>query len=34
MSIYILLEYIEEAEELGIEPSWDGLKTYKKIWRD
>lgn len=30
MSIYILIEYVEKCLEQGKEPSFDGLKEYKK----
>lgn len=30
MSIYVLKAYVEECFELGIEPSFEGLKKYYK----
>lgn len=34
MSIYILLEYVGECKERGLEPTFIGLKEFKKLWRD
>ena len=34
MSIYILLEYVEECRDRGLEPTFAGLKEFKKLWRD
>lgn len=35
MSIYILEDYIKVCRVLEIEPSWEGLKKWKKeMWRD
>lgn len=33
MSIYILLEYVQECKSKNIEPSKKGLYQFKKIWR-
>lgn len=34
MSIYILLEYVEECKDRGLEPTFIGLKEFKKLWKD
>lgn len=34
MSIYILLEYVEECQSYGVNPTFDGLHRFKKLWKD
>lgn len=34
MSIYVLTEYIEECKAKRVEPNWEGLHEFNKIWRD
>ena len=35
MSIYILADYLKACEVLGVEPTAEGLKKWKKyIWKD
>lgn len=35
MSIYILIEYIEESKAKGIEPTFEGLHKWKEAnWRE
>lgn len=32
MSIYILLEYVEECKVRDIIPTFEGLKAFKQMW--
>lgn len=34
MSIYILEAFIYSCKENGVEPSWEALKEFRKLWRD
>lgn len=35
MSIYALIEYVEDCKKAGVEPTWDGLKMWKELeWAD
>lgn len=34
MSIYILSEYVQECKTLRIEPSVEGLYSFKKQWKN
>ncbi|PRR85559.1 hypothetical protein CLLU_14800 [Clostridium luticellarii] len=34
MSIYVLLEYVDECKTSYINPTWKGLFEFKKLWRD
>ena len=33
MSIYVLLEYIEECRRKGTKPTKEGLYKFKKLWK-
>lgn len=34
MSIYILLEYVQECKYKNIKPNREGLYEFKKLWRN
>lgn len=34
MSVYVLLEYVQECKKYGKSPNRKGLYDFKKKWRD
>mgnify|MGYP000992881877 FL=1 len=33
MSVYVLIEYIEECRKRKIKPTKEGLKRFKRLWK-
>lgn len=34
MSIYVVLEYKQYCDKLGIMGTWEGLYEFRKMWRE